>query len=151
MELSEKEFSEILQAQKDLLESLKEENASLKQNLEKSNKESADRRHRLNEMEAGIAEVESLKKRAYAAERILEKANIRPDWTEIDLSGLEIKDGEVSGEVGYSIPKPSAELSNPSGGADSVLSLDKIASMKPEEINKSWDEILELDRAGALR
>lgn len=139
-----------LEAAKLHIEKLENEIEKLQDHLKKSNNESMERRLEIKKLEAEIAETDDLKKRLYATEQVMDSLNIPFKASDSDLSGLKVENGEVTGDFEWEAPKPSAELPKAGGGADSALTLEKISTMKPEEINKSWDQILELDRAGAL-
>lgn len=158
MELSETEMQEILNTQKDLIADLKSKNekmigevADAKKYLKAANAESAERREKINTMEAEIAQTENLQKQIYAAENVLETMNIDFRSRDANLDGLKIENGEVVGNFSWDATKPNAPLPSPAGGADSALSEEKISSMSKEEINKNWSVILENDRAGAIR
>ena len=158
MDLSEKQIEDLIATQAELIADLKSKNekmsgevADAKKYLTKANKESAERREKINTMEAQIGENETLRKRIFASEHVLKTFNVDFRSADADLKALSVVDGEVTGDFSWDAPKPSAPLPNAGGGADAVLSEDKIASMSKEDINKNWTTILENDRSGAIR
>ena len=78
---------------------------------------------------------------AYGA--VLKAHGIKVELDADALASLPIASGRVDGEYPYKAPKIESGATAPrsTSSASSVLTVEEIKAMKPDEVNRRWDEV----------
>lgn len=136
-EISKNEYETLLETQKELIQ-------TLQGFLEKANAESADRRHKLSEVESRLEETDVLKKRAHAAQTMLQTLNVNLD--DVPLDSLSVSaDGEVVGDFVWEPKSPEAALPESPSASGGIITKGDVQKMNKNQINENWNYILDND------